>query len=202
MNIKVLIGDFNLVLDVEMDRKNTYCNNNKAMEEVKNLMDQYNLYDIWRLRYGEKREYSWTKVGNRGEDRKASQIDLALVSAGLDQSVKNVLYVSSIQTDHRAIYIVIELTQNDRGKGFWKMNASLLNEVACIRCINEEIDRSLEICRDKNPLAKWEMLKQRVKKSIIKYSREKASVDREVIANLSEKVNEYESEFPLNQQED
>ena len=38
---KVVVGDFNLVLDVELDRLNTYCNNNRAMREVENMMDEF-----------------------------------------------------------------------------------------------------------------------------------------------------------------
>ena len=36
---KIIVGDFNLVLNVELDRLNTYCNNNRAKSEVENLMD-------------------------------------------------------------------------------------------------------------------------------------------------------------------
>ena len=34
---KVIIGDFNLVLNVEMDRKNTYNNNNRALEIIEDI---------------------------------------------------------------------------------------------------------------------------------------------------------------------
>ena len=61
---KIIVGDFNLTLDVELDRENTYCNNNKAKEQVENIMDQFSLVDIWRIRNEDKKEFSWIKRGS------------------------------------------------------------------------------------------------------------------------------------------
>ena len=111
---KVVVGDFNLVMDVTLDRENTFSNNNKALEEVNNMNDEFSLLDTWRVQNGERREFSWKKKG--AYPVKASRIDFALISAGLDQMVKNIMYVSSIKTDHRAIYIVIDTLQSERGR--------------------------------------------------------------------------------------
>ena len=114
---KIIIGDFNLTLDINKDRKNTYHNNNRAKEEVENLMDQYFLRDIWRIQNPDKMEYSWFKIG---KEIKASRIDMALISGGLDQNIKMIQYLSSIKTDHRGICMVVDFTKAERGRGFWK----------------------------------------------------------------------------------
>ena len=75
---KILIGDFNLTLDVDLDRYNTYCNNNRSKEELENLIEQFQLIDVWRSRNPDKREYSWMK--NTMAESKASRIDFALAS--------------------------------------------------------------------------------------------------------------------------
>ena len=137
---KIIVGDFNLTLNIELDRKNTYCNNNKAKEEVENIMDEFHLKDVWRIRNEEVREYSWFKKGTCGRDRKASRIDFTLASAGLDQDIQNIMYLSSIMTDHRAIYFVLDLTKQERGTGYWKLNNTLLQ--------NELVLKSIEINRD------------------------------------------------------
>ena len=80
---KIIIGDFNLVLDVEKDRENTYSNNNRSLEVVIDTMDEFNLKDTWRIQNEERKEFSWRK--GKEWPIKASRIDLALVSAGLDQ---------------------------------------------------------------------------------------------------------------------
>ena len=116
---KLIIGDFNLALDLEMDRENTYNNNNKARDEVCNLCDKFFMKDIWRVQNETRREFSWMKKGSY--PIKASRIDLALVSGGIDQRVEMVQYLSSVFTDHRAIYLVIQLEPSERGRGYWKL---------------------------------------------------------------------------------
>ena len=58
---KVIIGDYNLTLNVEMDRLNTYNNNNKAKEEVENMMEEFCLKDVWRNQNEHTRQYSLDK---------------------------------------------------------------------------------------------------------------------------------------------
>ena len=88
-DLKIIIGDFNVVLDVEKDRLNTYNNNEKSREEILNLMDEFTLREIWRERNPETRQFSWRKYNREKNVDKASRIDYALVSAGLDQKVEN-----------------------------------------------------------------------------------------------------------------
>ena len=197
---KIIIGDFNLVLDVELDRENTFNNNNKAKYEVENIMDEYCLNDIWRIQNPEKREFSWRKKG--AFPVKASRIDFALVSRGLDQQVKMSMYVSSIKTDHRAFYMVVELQEFERGAGYWKLNTSLLRDIKFVQTMKQEVSRSIESSVDKQPQERWEILKKRIKSAATEFSRKKVSQDNLIIGQLSEKVNEYEERLPLNKEED
>ena len=198
---KVIVGDFNLTLDVDLDRKNTYCNNNRARQEVLNIMDQYFLRDIWRIRNECTREYSWFKKSQNGE-RKASRIDLALVSGGLDQFTEAVFYISSIMTDHRAVYLVLDLHQQERGTGYWKLNTALLQRQDFIDTIHKEITYTIELNGHKSARMRWEDLKERVKKTTIRYSRQLGSEEKLILSQLSERVNEYESRLPLCESED
>ena len=106
---KIIIGDFNLTLDIEKDRKNTYYNNNNAKEKVVDMMSEFCMNDIWRIQNIDKREFSWFKSGNVNQ---ASRIDFALVSAGLDQRAKAIEYMPSVLSDHRPMYICIDLDYN------------------------------------------------------------------------------------------
>ena len=60
---KLIIGDFNLTMDVELDRLNTYNNNTKARDVVEDMAEEYCMKDVWRIQNGEKKEYSWIKCG-------------------------------------------------------------------------------------------------------------------------------------------
>ena len=82
------------------------------------MMEELCLKDIWRNRNEETREYSWRKGG---DITKASRIDYALVSAGLDQHTEYVTYISALFTDHRALYMVVNINPVERGTGYWKV---------------------------------------------------------------------------------
>ena len=197
---KIIIGDFNLVLDVEKDRQNTYFNNNRAKEELESLMEEYSLDDIWRTRNPEKKEFSWWKKGSY--PMKTSRIDFALVAKGLDQYIELVQYLSSLFTDHRAVYMVVELLPFQRGTGYWKFNSSLLQEKQFLDTMNQEIDSCIVSTSNKDYVERWEIIKRRIKNCAVKYSKNKTSEDKLIISQLSEKVNEYESNLPLNKSED
>ena len=196
---KIIIGDFNLALDVDLDRLNTYNNNNKSKEIVEGMMDEFQLKDIWRVRNGEAREYSWHKGG---EIRKASRIDYALVSGGADQKVEELMYISSIKTDHRAVYMSLNLSANERGPGFWKFNCSLLQNITFVEKMNIELQKTLDASKQCDPLTRWETVKKRIKKVTKAFSREQTSEDKIIISQLSEVVNDLESRLPLNRNED
>ena len=114
-------------------------------------MEEYYLRDIWRIQNPEAREYSWFKTGNLN---KASRIDFALVSGGLDQYIENSIYISALFTDHRAMYMVVDPSQVERGRGFWKLNTQLLKEEKYIQLINSEIKQTLKACSEKRPKQK------------------------------------------------
>ena len=196
---KIIIGDFNLTLDVDLDRLNTYSNNNKARDEVENMMSEYCLKDVWRIRNQDAREYSWRKGGNL---QKASRIDLALVSAGLDQKVEYIQYLACIKTDHRAVYMVVNLEYGERGVGYWKFNTALLQDKTFVEQMNEELIRTVELTQHKSAMDRWEDIKVRIKKNTVKYSASKASEDKIIISQLSEIVNEYEASLPLTREDD
>ena len=196
---KILVGDYNLVLNVDLDRENTYCNNNKSKEVVEDMMEQFCLRDVWRIQHGLKKEFSWRKKGS--VPLKASRIDFGLVSAGLDQKVEITQYVTSVFTDHRAFYMCIEVEAVERGTGYWKLNNSLLRK-EYITQLNKEIDSTLQATIDQTPQLRWETLKTRIKKKSIEFSRKQGAEERLIISQLCEKVDEYESRLPLNKDED
>ena len=196
---KMLIGDFNLTLDCEVDRLNTFSNNNRAKDEVIDIMDEFNLFELWRIRHGDKREYSWMKKGSYPV--KASRIDFALISGGLDQKIEMIQYLPGTMTDHRALYVVVDCTAVQRGKGFWKLNTSLLRDQNYIECINKPIDKVLSESIETAPKVIWERLKREIKVTTLNYSKQLATEKKVVIAQLREKVDSYESALPLTREE-
>ena len=104
----------------------------------------------------------WIKKGNL---QKASRIDYALTSGGLDQRVETIQYISSVQTDHRAIYMVVNLSPFERGRGYWKFNTQLLQDPKYLDFMNDEIQKCIASTISMNPKQRWETLKTRNKKN-------------------------------------
>ena len=193
---KLVIGDFNLTLDLELDRKNTYHNNNKARDKVLELMDEFLLVDVWRIQNPDMRQYSWFKGG---DIQKASRIDFALASSGLDQMIEQSLYIPGVKTDHRALYLCISLNKMERGVGYWKFNTSYLKDSTFLSQMNQELAKTLTSTQSQPPQKRWETIKKRIKKVSSDYARKKVSEEKLVISQLMEKVDDYESNFPLPQ---
>ena len=123
MDERIIIGDFNLVIDPQLDRRGSTHNNTKSMEILKQAMDELLLNDTWRDRNPEVRAYTYRR--NKPYPI-ASRIDFALIFAGLDKQVDACFYVPGIFTDHRAYFVSITPNKVRKGTGFWKLNNSLL----------------------------------------------------------------------------
>ena len=116
---RIMLGDFNLVLDEKLDKYGTEYNNKpKSKQFLTDLMEEYCLIDIWRARHQGTMRFSW----KRFHPLQASRIDFALVSQGLDQEIENVMYFKGIKSDHDAMLLSVNLTRNERGPGYWKFN--------------------------------------------------------------------------------
>ena len=115
----------------------------------------YGIYGEYKIQIVENN--SWFKSGSIN---KASRIDFALVSGGIDQKVKTVMYIPGIKTDHRAIYMCVDLSYCERGKGFWKLNTKLLQNLDYIQGMNKELESTVKLCENKAPQEGWEVIKE------------------------------------------
>ena len=197
----VVIGDFNTVQDANLDRNEYSVVNPKSTERINTLKEELILEDVWRVHHPTEKRYSWygkRKKKNQihvGPKLSASRIDYALISSGMCDSVHNSFYMSGIKTDHSAFFIGFNFTTNERGRSFWKLNTSVLSELAFVQTVNTEIAKSLEQNKSVNVLDKWELLKSDVKKCARKYCQTRASEQSLAISQLAEYVTEMESKF-------
>ena len=192
---KLLIGDFNLTLDVNLDRCNTYNNNNNSRNIVDDIMDRFSLQDIWRVRNENVQQYSWFKMSQNVQ--KASRIDMALTDKGLD--IENATYFPASFTDHRAIFLSIKTSAGQkRGNGYWKFNNILLQNGEFLNFMNTKLEEILRSTSNEDPIDRWLKIKVKIKNACQQYSRTKKAMDALAISQLLEKIDEYQSNFPLN----
>ena len=191
---KIVIGDFNLTMDVDLDRMNTYCNNNKSMHVVEQIIQRYSLEDVWRVRNPDEKQYSWFKINKR--EQKASRIDLALTDKGLN--VENVTFFPVANTDHQAIFLAIKTHKGkERGVGYWKFNNMLLHDPEFVAYINEKLE-NITLNED-DPIPCWIELKNKIVKFCQTYSRRKSRDDKIAISQLLEVISSMRLQLPLNE---
>ena len=96
----------------------------------------------------------------------------------------------------------VEVNPSERGVGYRKLNTSYLKNQEYVKKVRSEIEKTIECTGGKEPTEVWETLKQRIKKASIEFAKGSVSEQKIIIANLSEKVNDFESRLPLTREED
>ena len=127
------------------------------------------LTDIWRLFNPEARRYTW----RQNQPAIHCRLDFFLVSESSLCDVTHADIVPGFKTDHSMITLNIALHSNLRGKGFWKLNTSLLSEIKYVQEIKTAIESTVNQCKDDtsvNPALLWEMIKLKVREKSISYA--------------------------------
>ena len=196
------MGDFNLTFEQELDRLNTTHNNDKSKEVLLQIMEEYMLQDIWRTRHELEKQYSWYKIDHADPSKlKASRIDLCLTSPMVTQNTYDTFYINGEDTDHRALVLVLQINDNERGPGYWKFNSSLLLENEFVEYMSEELIKEIRSVKNKSETEGWEIIKKRVKTVTNRYARNRAREKELIISQLSERIVDMEGRLPLVQQD-
>ena len=132
----ILVGDWNLVIDPQMDTK-FYGNvgNPRARNVVINALENESLIDVWREQHPNTSRFTW----KRTNPAKFSRLDYFLVSADLFKNITGTDIVSGYRTDHSVVTLTLEKPVTYNRKLFWKFNNSLLRDKRYIGKIKEEI---------------------------------------------------------------
>ena len=160
----VIIGeDFNLVLDVEKDKKGGLAKTHKqSASVVHDALTEFDLVDIWRTFNPDGRRYTW----RRKTPKIHCQLDFFLVRQSIATITQTIDIVPGYKTDHSMIALIISLHSNQRGNGFWKLNTSLLSDEDYVKLIKSTIHQT-KTCyvndSTVSPALLWEMIKLKVR---------------------------------------
>lgn len=166
----VLTGDFNLVLDKNLDRTNNILSNKRAVSLLNDKIDNLDLIDIWRILNPLKRRYTWRRNNHSSQSR----IDFFLISLSLEGFVKKTDILPGFKSDHSLITLKIEIYDRKRGPGFWRFNCSLLHDVDYVNHIKNKIRGTVNENRDiMDSVQLWEYIKYVIKDTTIQYSKSK-----------------------------
>ena len=189
----IIVGDFNLVLQPTLDRKDFCRYKPKAFEILSQFIDEMELLDLWRCRNPQKRFYSWSRTKNK--KLSASRIDFFLVSAGIANSTSHLEYTPGYKTDHALLTLKLDVGDGKRGPGFWKFNSRMLHDHVFVKKCNQIIDESDAKYQHCNSADKWELLKRNLTLWAKKRGRQ-LSADRNIqYDGLKKKLSQIETEL-------
>ena len=184
---RIVLGDFNLVLNPELDRSTKKCNNNAATDYVLEYIESNNLADIWRLRNPNRKHYSWRR---KNPNKVASRLDIILVDLAIASWFKYVSMKQSHRTDHLLVEGKIDILQTQRGPGLWRFNTRHLTNPEFIRLMNEQLTEQILVGQERqlNPNQLWEHVKLTLAYNAQMFSRKIARETNLIQTQLQDKI--------------
>ena len=173
----IIGGDFNTVLDIELDKKNGRTDTHKSCRKYLNELTQtFNLVDIWRIKHPNLKQYTWHSTT---KPPIFSRLDYFLLSDNLANSVSSCAHRISYKSDHSIVELNINIANFQRGPGYFKLNNSFLLEKQYQEIIKKSITEITSINENANPNTLWELVKGSIRNESIKYgSRKKKEKDK------------------------
>ena len=135
----IMGGDWNFILDKKLD---AYGGNPllklSSIAEITKIIEQYDLCDIFRVRFPENKRFSF----RQSTPRRLRRLDFFLISNSLQESAKKNEILTSLSSDHSPVLIALDaVPETIKGSTYWKFNSLLLkNPDFCTKMI-EEIER-------------------------------------------------------------
>ena len=182
----IIAGDFNLVLDEEMDSYNRVTNNKKSASVIKTFVDNENFQDVFRVLNPDTKRYTCIKRNPSC----ASRIDFMLTSPGIINNVKMAQIISMVFSDHNIVDLNIVDEKWRRGPGIWRLNTELLNHPKIDKEIRTAISNHAEKYGHLKPDDRWDELKHIVKCIYIEKGQLRGKKKRQNLSNLSENLSE------------
>ena len=170
---KLLLLVVNLVLDIEKEKRGDLARTHRnALKIIRDFSENLGLTDIWRLLNPEARRYTW----RQNQPTIYCRLDFFLVSESSLCDVTHADILPGFKTDHSMVTLNVALHSNPRGKGFWKLNTSLLSKMRYVQEIKTAIESTVNQYEDDtsvNPVLLWEMIKLKVREKSISYAAHK-----------------------------
>lgn len=131
----IVAGDFNTVLSISSDIKGgAQSTHKKCTAFLNEYMVQNDLVDVWRLRNPEIFQSTFVRTKPH---ILMERIDYILISSYLVQNVMDAHILPSFFSDHALLNLRIVSGFPPPGKGYWKMNVSLLEDKTVIARVSE-----------------------------------------------------------------
>ena len=96
-------------------------------------------------------------------------------------------------TDHSANCVIFEMSERERGRGYWKFNSTHLKNPEFLESMNSTIENAIKSSVKMDEIVKSEFLKMQIHQQAKLYAKELAQNKELIISQLSEKLLELEN---------
>ncbi len=166
----VIAGDFNMVLNNNLDIISGKHHDYKIVELFGTMLSSLDVYDAWRLLHGSAKEYTWCK----SNPFIARRLDYILLSDSLVYRILACEIMPVPNTDHSGVSIDIQLQELRRGKSHWKFNENLLKSPTYTEIIKNLFDEIRNLPGNLTAQQKWDLCKLHIKETTINYAKKQA----------------------------
>ena len=166
-------GDYNLVLDVQNDKRGGRLTTHKnSLKEVQNIINSLDLIDIWRICNPDIRRFTWRK----SKPEIHCRLDFFSTSNSLSSVITKVDILPGYKTDHSLITLHLANNTNPRGPGFWKLNTSFLSDSEYINLIKTtitEVANEYQNNTEVDAVLLQDTMKMQIRSKSIQYAKHK-----------------------------
>ena len=191
----IIGGDFNCALTPK-DRKSVKQRSNKhtVINEIENLCSNFALTDIWRELNPQALSFTWHDKAFKSQSR----LDFFLITADLVDLTKESNIMHTPFSDHSAIMLNIQSVDQRKksGPGFWKFNASLLEDKEYVEKMCVNIPALIEKYKDVTDLGlKWDVIKMEIRGFTLQYSKRRARSEKDQEKQLLKNLNDLQEKL-------
>ena len=133
---QIICGDFNVTIDHTLDNMNyVEPRSTRSRKKLNELMETHHFLDSYRQLNGNNKMYTWSKINGRQKAR----LDLSLITQGLRPFITKCDKLTPFQSDHAPLLLELDFTKFKKGRGTWRFDDSLLNDIELVSLINKTI---------------------------------------------------------------
>ena len=168
----IVKGDFNTVLDNNLDIISGLPHENSEINVFTNLMLDFDLIDTWRTVNTNKKDFTWCK------STIARRLDYLLCTQNCSHLIVKVYHYFISCSDHKAVIAELKNKHFERGPSIWQINNSLLNDSEYTSHINNLIDSFSKDHTNISSQNLWELLKAEIKAFTIQFCTQRNSISK------------------------
>lgn len=188
LGIIVMGGDFNDALnpiDRKLKSKRDFI---KPVNNLKLLIQNNKLVDVWRNLQQQVCQFTWKRRNNQ----QASRIDMIFIEKTfLHKCLYCKIHPALINsTDHQGVSLNFQTGSGNKGRGYWKLNNSVLTDNEYI-CVIRHLIEKYKILFNNNEVdvkLLWDTFKIEVRDCSIDFCRNKAKTEKRRENNIEQRL--------------